>query len=171
MTDLFTVWRATFVRRWHKSPDFYDSGDMQHGHAGRMAVMSLWLWPDDYELAAACVLHDMGEGGEGPGDVCGLSKARAPRWAARAAQQEQIAYSGLGLPAVQPDSRVRLLDRLDAYLWAMLHKPWLGGLAKWEDAAADILDLCEDEAEATEAEVMQAVHDVTSAYRGREVLS
>lgn len=136
--SLLTVWHATFVRRWHKSHDFYDTGDMQHGHAGRMAVMAQYLWPDDLTLCAACILHDMGEGGGGPGDICGLAKAKSPALRQAANDMEMENILALGLPQYHDDPRVHLLDRLDAYLWAIHHKPWKRDTPEWCEAYAEI---------------------------------
>ena len=136
--NLLKVWRATLVRHWPKNADLYDSGDLQHGHAGRMGVMALALWPAEPDLACACMMHDMGEGGDGPGDVCGGWKARHPERAKLVAEWEAEAYAELGLPTFKKDPRVHLLDRLDRYLWVALKAPHLTATDEWRQARRDI---------------------------------
>lgn len=137
--NLLKIWRATFVRRWHTNADLHDSGDMQHGHAGRMGVMALALWPAEPDLACACMMHDMGEGGDGPGDVPGPAKAANDTLATALRDLESAAILRLGLPqSADKDPRVHLLDRLDAYLWVTLKAPHLTATDEWRQARRDI---------------------------------
>lgn len=115
-------WRATFVRRWHTNCHLSHTNDPVGYHSGRMSVLALSLWPDcSRELLAACITHDLGE--VASGDIpCGawnkaIAEAVAMEWEAKNGLMHHW--------SIDEDDRDRLkfLDRLDAYYWALHHAP------------------------------------------------
>lgn len=158
---LFEFWRCTHGRRWHQNPDLDHTGDVTHGHSARVALMALHLWPGDKALAAACVVHDAGEWATG--DIPYDAKQKSPMFKAMSEKMEHAAIDVMGLEGHDiTDPRVKLLDRLDTYLWNATKTPWLLRTPEWIAAAVDIRGMCVTMG----AGVAQAVNDaVTEAHR------
>lgn len=135
------------VMRFHASTSITlrRSGDCTDAHAARMARMALWLWPDaSRDLLAAIVYHDVGEGGPGgTGDVPGPSKEGAYGGAIAERQWEVEEERGIArLMAVlsgDDATRLRFLDRLDAYRFAAAVAPWEMGGEYWPEARVWLL--------------------------------
>lgn len=155
---LFEYWRKLHGRGWHQNPDMDHTGDVTHGHAARVALMALRLWPDDLALCAACVAHDAGEWIAG--DVPMDAKQRSPMLRGMVKTLEAQALTDMGLIGHDTtDPRVKMLDRLDRYLWTATKAPWLlhtdewnnVGVAVWtlakEAGVGDEISFCIDEAE------------------------
>lgn len=136
-----TPYYASMVKRWHTNPHLNNTFDPIGYHGGRMAILALMLWPDpDGKLLAACVTHDLGE--FVTGDI---------PWGAanKDHHSELVARSDMGMNYEYSDKRLKLLDMLDAYLWARHHKPeivknkpdWINQREKIIDMS-DELDVC-----------------------------
>lgn len=130
------------VMRWHActSIALQRSGDTTDAHSARMARMALWLWQDaSREMLAAIMFHDVAEGGPGgTGDVPGPSKEGDYGGAIINRQWEVEEDRGISrLMAVLSGAdatRLRFLDRLDAYRWAAAVAPWELSGDGWPEA-------------------------------------
>lgn len=126
---------ATMVRRWHTNHHLSHTGDNLGAHGGRMALLArLVFHTPSYRLLMACVLHDLGE------YVTGDPPYNAPGKEAKHVQETKALLS-MGLPSVLDDEdvpRLKLLDNLDAYLWALTHKPSLKYQEDWREQYSSI---------------------------------
>lgn len=145
MTNLLFRWCLTLVKRWHTNfnPRLRNSGDDVAAHIGRMCALADKLWPGDGEILTAIVRHDLGEAGNGPGDVSGLWKKRNPDKAATLAEWEAEARALNGVPDVPYDMRVHLIDRLDAYLFVSQQDPKELQTDDWRDTRHEIAALAQ----------------------------
>ena len=130
-------WLATFTRRWHANPDLSHTSDPVGYHGARMAILAIHLWPDaSRDLLISCLTHDLGE--SVTGDIPWPAKNTSPylkqeldAMEADAMAEMGMCFSlGLGIEY----RRLKYLDRLDAYLWAMHHKPKLRKRKEWRNA-------------------------------------
>lgn len=118
-----TPYHACMTRRWHTNPHLAHTGDTLASHGGRMAVLALMLWPEpDAALLAQCVTHDLGE----------YKTGDTPWNAPKNRQGEFDALKAMGMYYVKLDLRLKLLDMLDAYLWARHYAPHLMGCEDWQ---------------------------------------
>lgn len=134
MIDLRAIERAGRVRRWHSNPDMVHTDDPVSHHAGRVARIICALWPDaSAALISAALIHDDGESGAW-GDVSATAKAAMSQAAhdelAKAEGKARCAvWGGYGLLVRTPFitdvdyQRLKLADRLDAYMWVQRHRP------------------------------------------------
>lgn len=137
--DVLAIWRATFTERWHADPDLAGSGDRVSGHSGRTALLIIILFPDaGRDLVDAALIHDLGE--SEVGDVSATAKRADPILARRLelAEEERLAGMRLVPPAldVRDGARLKLADRLDAFLWMRHKAPWLEVRQDWSAARA-----------------------------------
>jgi len=118
-------WRATLVRRWHTNIHMRDTHDDTGGHSARVALIITHYWPKcRRELLMAALTHDMAE--IATGDVPGPAKRAKPdiEAAHSAAEDAWNAQNGIDYASKLAMGEQRMLnfaDRLDAYLWAVLH--------------------------------------------------
>lgn len=131
------AWLATFVRRWHANPDLCHTVDPIGAHSGRMAVLALHLFGDtaSRELLVGCLCHDLGE--YRTGDVAQPAK-RDPelRDALNRIERNAIVAMGMAYTLNEIDAkRLKYLDRLDAYLWALHHAPQIIDGKGWPEDA------------------------------------
>lgn len=130
------AWLATFTRRWHCNPDLGHTTDPVGWHGARMAILALHLWPySSRNLIMACLTHDLGE--SVTGDIPWPAKQASPYLKQELDQMEAEALAGMGMKfeTRPPDTaRLKYLDRLDAYLWMMHHKPKLRKRKDWKEA-------------------------------------
>jgi hypothetical protein len=134
---LYEYWRRLHGRGWHQNPDLDHTGDVTHGHAARVALMALRLWPDDLALCAACVAHDAGEWIAG--DVPMDAKQRSAQLRSLVERLEAQAITDMGLGGHDTTSpRVKVLDRLDRYLWTATKTPWVLITPEWVSAREGI---------------------------------
>lgn len=127
-----TLWRAD-VARWHSDPvrALRLSGDATQAHSARMCMLILDLHPaPTVELLEAVLHHDMPEAITG--DVPYGAKQRWPElkealdWAeAETATDYELGYSS--------DPFIKLVDRLDAYIWAHENAPFVLQEPEWQD--------------------------------------
>ena len=124
--------RAGLVRRWHANASLAHFNDTVASHSGRMAALACILWP--YPSAAlfrAIACHDLGEiaTGDVPFDVKKdpALKNALDRLEAQAVHDMGVAFQ------VDPDDarRLKLLDRLDAYLFASQYAPHMLDQDAW----------------------------------------
>lgn len=136
------------VRRWHASPckALRNSGDTVSAHHSRCADMILQLWPDaSTELILATVHHDTPE--LILGDPPYPAKRSYPALAdGYAIAEAQVIYD-YRIP--QPESdldarRIKLVDRLDAYLWMLRHAPDQEEIDGWPDALRDLYRMADE---------------------------
>jgi hypothetical protein len=97
-----------------------------------MAILALHLWPDaSRDLLIACLTHDLG-------DIPWPAKNASPylKQELDAMGVEALDEMGMCFPLEKPgdNRRLKYLDRLDAYLWAMHHKPKLRKRKEWRKA-------------------------------------
>lgn len=137
--NLRPLWHSLHVRRWHTNPHLQHTHDTTTAHSARMAVLALRIWGDT-DLACACLVHDVGECFTG--DLPWTFKRSSPAVAHDLAIEESAAIRGLKLSDwLSDDPRVKLLDRVDAYLWMQLHRPDLMETPDWIAARQEIWQL------------------------------
>jgi len=114
------IYHATMVKRWHTNPHMSHTVDPVGYHSGRMAILAMKLWPCDWELVGACLTHDLGEIASGDipydGDKT-TANAVADEWSIENELDWHIS------PTCSTSQRLKFLDKLDAYLWALHHQP------------------------------------------------
>lgn len=128
--DILAVWRAGRATRWHQDAWLSGSRDFLDGHHARVAKLILALWPDaSRDLLVHALTHDDGEPG-GLGDMAKHAKERLQRDHPAIAHQldrferdARRALWGTDAPGLSREDglRLKLADRLDAYLWAKHH--------------------------------------------------
>jgi hypothetical protein len=133
MTNPIDIWRASFVNRWHMNPDMAHISDPICGHQGRCALLIMALFPDhSADLLRAAIVHDLGE--SIVGDVSAPQKEKGAKWLQLHAISEQSALDDMGMQielGSKDSQRLRLVDKLDAYLFAKLRAPQIMGQAGW----------------------------------------
>lgn len=139
---LRTKWLASFVRRWHSNPDLGHTVDPIVGHSGRVAIIINHLWPNcRKDLILAAVHHDLPE--YLTGDVRSDTKRAHPALDVELAAVEAKVANDLGINFDISSGEQRMLkfaDRLDAYWWAMHHKPQLAAQEDWLIAQFNLMD-------------------------------
>lgn len=146
MTPILRAWRATHTTRWHRHPEMCGTGDDIGGHQHRVSILAMLMFPSRPNVVMAAMLHDMGEAAVG--DVANPVKEAHPalRNALDAVEEHEMA--AMGLPAVTLSAAertmLRLCDKLDAYLWANMHRPDLMEGNGWPNDRAEILQLARD---------------------------
>jgi 5'-deoxynucleotidase YfbR-like HD superfamily hydrolase len=131
----FQTWAAGMTLRWHSNRHMRDANDTVDAHSCRMARMAIGLFKS-LKLSTACLYHDLAE--SVVGDVPYPAKEMLPAF--RTVEAAVDVENGWDFP-LDPDdaSRLRLLDRLDAYLMMLQHKPQLGERDDWRADHADLL--------------------------------
>ena len=148
MTNLTSIFRAGFVRRWHSDPDMCHTVDRIDGHSARVARIILALHPSpSVALIRAALTHDDGE--SVTGDMSAVCKYGNPQLLSLLARVEYIARTdlwGLDPNLVLADIQwLKFADRLDAYMWAAHHAPHIMDrdgwpeLLAWINETADVL--------------------------------
>lgn len=130
-------WLAGSTHRWHTNPAFCASGDRVDGHSCRVAILIMQFMPDaTAELLRAAIVHDLGE--NAVGDLASPVKRKNPDLYAAVDGLEGDALRAMGfdIPAHVLGARDRavlhLCDGLDAYLWAVTHRPdYVRARADW----------------------------------------
>ena len=121
-TDIQRVFYAGLTTRWHTNPHLAQTCDRLDGHQGRVARLILALFPDaSRDLLIAALTHDDGE--SVTGDIPATTIKTVEQVAAERMAQDEIWGSGFQLLARYERDRLRLADKLDAYMWAEHHAP------------------------------------------------
>ena len=156
------IWNSD-VARWHASRchALRHSGDTTDAHAARCCRLLLALKPDaSANLIAATLHHDVAERvtGDVPFGAKQDATLRDVLDRLEAAENQRL---GLTTPRHAEDvDWIKLVDRLDAYLWAQMVAPAELAKQDWRDAWADIL------ARAGRLDVRQQVADLIGECGG-----
>lgn len=137
----YKVWLSGFVRRWHSNPDMAHTAQTNAQHQWGCAILALKLWPDDHALLIATITHDVGE--VGIGDVSGLEKSKNPSLKRAIDASESSNFERLGLPQPEKTDRLKLVDMLEAYMWADRHAPHILNSDGWPEMKEYIFWLAE----------------------------
>jgi hypothetical protein len=137
MSNLQTIFRAGFVRRWHANPDLCHTGDRLDGHHARVARIILALHPDpSVALLKAALTHDDGESVTGDipapakdGDSAAEHSARCDIWG-------DDCFAKLDVIELR---WLKFADKLDAYMWAKHHAPHSMDIDEWRAARVWVL--------------------------------
>jgi hypothetical protein len=136
------LWKSGGVKRWHCSLDraLRESGDTTASHQWRCAMLLMMLHPLPSAHLLACVLtHDVPE--IVTGDVPGPAKAGMLGEVLAMAEAQVAESFGLPMPTDKDTRWLSLVDRLDAYLWAREHAPYVLKTSAWMSNYAGILAL------------------------------
>ena len=140
-TDIQRIFYAGLTTRWHTNPHLAQTCDRLDGHQGRVARLILALFPDaSRDLLIAALTHDDGE--SVTGDIPATTGKTAEQMGAEALARGEIWGLGFQLLARYERERLRLADKLDAYMWAEHHAPAVvldGG--EWSEAWQEIVKL------------------------------
>jgi hypothetical protein len=135
MSKLKAIFAAGRVRRWHTNADLSLTSDYIDGHSGRVARICLALWPDDLKLVAQALMHDDGESATAdlPSPLKRSMPADVADWLVKVEAQAMADIWGDAYPKATGEnfSRLKFADRLDAYQWAIHHKPELADRDDW----------------------------------------
>ncbi len=130
-----TPWLSTFTRRWHTHTHLSQTQDSLAAHGGRMIVLALDLFANpSRDLLAACVTHDLAE--SVTGDVPYDSPIKDHETEDQILDLMDMNYGH--------SAELKLLDLLDAYLWARHHAPFLMDRKDWRQQRDLILDLADE---------------------------
>jgi len=143
--QIYAVWSASHVARWHTNHET-TAHDPLNGHSGRTAVLMLNLWPDiPAEALKAALLHDLGEGMVG--DVPAPTKTAFPDLAAELRIAEKAALEHMGISysiSNEWQPRLDLCDKLDAILFAALHRPDIMRRDDWRGSIRRVFFMAND---------------------------
>ena len=138
---LHDIWRSGFVRRWHSNPDMAHTAQTNAQHQWGCAVLAHRLFPGDYELLIAALLHDVGE--DGVGDIHALAKKRHPDLKFASERAEADRFSSLGIDVPIKTQRLQLVDRIEGYLWSRHHMPSIMCRDGWPEVLNGIYALAD----------------------------
>lgn len=140
--QIYAVWHASHVDRWHTNPEI-TRNDPLNGHSGRVAVLMLNLWPDiPADALKAALVHDLGEARVG--DVPSPTKMAFPDLEKELRIAETAALEHMGISYTISDewaARLDMCDKLDAILFAALHRPDLMRRDDWRGSIRRVLDM------------------------------
>lgn len=132
------VWASGFTRRWHMNAVMSRFDDFNCGHQGRCATLVISLFPDfSRELLAAAVTHDSAE--FVVGDLSEPFKATGGDLVDGHALLETDIRTQMGLGftlSEENQRRLKLVDRLDAYLFVQLNAPHEARRNGWPEVQA-----------------------------------
>jgi len=139
------LWKSCHVARWHSNEHLAHTHDPLNGHSGRVAVLMRSLWPDaPANVLWACVVHDLPE--YIVGDVSAVSKQDNPKFNAALDILEAETAKKMECEYLLDDrwqERLNLCDRLDALLFAQLHRPDLMQRGEWIESKARIFGMAD----------------------------
>ena len=118
-TSIQRVFYAGLTTRWHTNPHLAQTCDRLDGHQGRVARLILALWPEaSRDLLIAALTHDDGE--SVTGDIPATYPKSDKRKVAEAFARNDI-WGHTPRLSYEDGQRLRLADKLDAYMWAEHH--------------------------------------------------
>lgn len=124
-TCLYALWSSGFTRRWHMNAAMSCFEDYICAHQGRCGQLVISIFPDhSIELLRAMVTHDAAE--FKVGDLSAPFKKVGGNLVAWHANLEAriLARMGFGFELTDLDERrLKMVDRLDAYLFVSLRRP------------------------------------------------
>lgn len=132
------VWKSGIVRRWHSNPDMACTNQNNGHHSWGCAVLALHLFPDDYELLKAAIIHDVAE--VNIGDVSGLAKHLNADLKEAIDNAERLNQDILGVDYTSSD-KLKIVDMLDAYLWVKHCNPEILKKDGWPEMVMRIYEL------------------------------
>lgn len=136
---------ASMTRRWSSNPDMCDVHDSVAEHAYRVTLALKQYWPDSSADAITYALvHDLAE--KYTGDWPSEFKRDNPDLAAIEANiaAEYIAALGFSFEVTRTEiDRVKMCDKLDAYLKVKHHKPWVLGRERYQKDKREVLAYAE----------------------------
>ncbi len=139
------IWNSD-VNRWHASRSHLlrNSGDTTDAHAARCCRLLLALKPDaSADLLAACLHHDVAERATGDTPWKAKQDATLRDTLVRLEIRETMRL-GLTEPRTAQDAEwIKLVDRLDAFLWCQMVDPVESVSGEWQRAARDIQAMAE----------------------------
>ena len=140
-TDIQRVFYAGLTTRWHTNPHLAQTCDRLDGHQGRVARLILALWPDaSRDLIIVALTHDDGE--SVTGDIPATYSKSLRHKLAEARARGEIWGSGMLRLSYTDGQRLRLADKLDAYMWAEHHAPAVVlDNPEWSEAWQEIVKL------------------------------
>lgn len=140
-TDIQRVFYAGLVHRWHTNPHLAGTTDRLDGHQGRVARLILALFPDaSRDLLIEALTHDDGE--SVTGDIPATYAKSDRHKVAEAFALKDIWGSGMPRLSYTDGQRLRLADKLDAYMWAEHHAPAVVlDNPEWSEAWQEIVKL------------------------------
>lgn len=143
-TDIQRVFYAGLTHRWHTNPHLAQTCDRLDGHQGRVARLILALFPDaSRDLLIAALTHDDGE--SVTGDIPATYPKSDRHKVAEAFAQKDIWGSGMPRLSYTDGQRLRLADKIDAYMWAEHHAPAVVlDNPEWSEAWQEIVKLAVD---------------------------
>jgi hypothetical protein len=137
--SLADLWGAGFVNRWHTHPHpgLRNAQDTTGAHAWRVAILATMISADNPEVnlptvisdVMAALFHDAPE--RATGDLAYPFKKANPDVVQRLETYEHEWLSERGVPKFQFSPMVKLCDRLDAYLFMLVHAPDLMHNPEW----------------------------------------
>lgn len=140
------LWDSGHVNRWHNNPHhgLRNSGDTVWQHAARCTYLMCRIFPDaDAHLLLAVLMHDAAE------SVTGDTPATAKSGDIRAALErtERTFNEARDIPTPRNKREryiMRLVDRLDAYLWARSIDARIVDAQEWHDQLEAVIGLSAD---------------------------
>ena len=140
-TDIQRVFCAGLTTRWHTNPHLAQTCDRLDGHQGRVARLILALFPDaSRDLLIAALTHDDGE--SVTGDIPATYSKSDIHKVAEALARGEIWGSGMLRLSYTDGQRLKLADKLDAYMWAEHHAPAVVlDNDEWSEAWQEIVKL------------------------------
>lgn len=139
---ILQIWNSN-VNRWHASRchALRNSGDTTDAHAARCCRLLIALKPDaSANLIAACLHHDVAERATGDTPWGAKINDATLRDVLVRLEIAEIMRLGLTEPRTANDADwIKLVDRLDAYLWCAMVAPGQLRNADWNAAYADVI--------------------------------
>lgn len=140
--NLWALWSSGFVRRWHMNPALSWLDDYTCAHQGRCGLLVIALFPDhSINLLRAAITHDAAE--VHVGDLGAPFKASGRNLVAHHAAFEEVCLRDMGLGfSLTPEEqdRLKLVDRLDAYLFVLLRGGAHAFCDGWPCTEVEIID-------------------------------
>lgn len=134
----FVLWSSSFTRRWHMNAAMSHTEDFVCAHQGRCGLLVMVLFPDhSIQLLRAAITHDAAE--YAVGDLSAPFKAAGGDLVAKHAALEDriLDEMGFGNTLDELDQRrLKLVDRLDGFLFVNLRHPHEVGRNGWPDVRA-----------------------------------
>lgn len=122
---LYALWMSGFARRWHMNPAMSHIEDFNYGHQGRCAMLVIALFPDhSISLLRAAVTHDAPE--VRVGDLSKDMKECGGEAVEAHAILERRVLGAMGFAedlSCFDEKRLKLVDRLDAFLFVQVRYP------------------------------------------------